>query len=269
MAGTPAHEPDRVAGITRRAARVLDPTLPVLGVGMKMFHDLTGAREVIEALRTADTTSVASFVLPSFPLIAEALATLQATDTAVGAQDVHWADRGAHTGSVSALLLAELGCDVVEIGHAERRREHNETDEQVAAKVAAAHRHQLLPVLCVGEHEPADPDGAAAVTVAQLERRLAATTEAEPVVVAYEPSWAIGAAAAADTEHIAAVVVELRRVLRRRAPHHRVLYGGSVTPHSAASILACPGIDGLFVGRAAGDADGLAALLDVVRTHPT
>jgi triosephosphate isomerase len=197
------------------------------------------------------------FVLPPFPALWIARRELAGTAIGWGAQDLHPDDRGAHTGDVSGEMLADLGCTYVEMGHSERRTAHAETDAVVGGKVRAALRWGLTPVLCVGEpRRVALPIARAAVS-----RRLSGALDGltgpdlDRVVVAYEPGWAIGAGSiAAPIEHIAAMHASIRRWLSAHgATGCRVIYGGSIDPSNAAPILATPGVDGLFVGRAALD----------------
>jgi len=197
------------------------------------------------------------FVLPPFPALAAARDALRATSIGWGAQDVHPDESGAHTGDVSAAMLADLGCHYVEIGHSERRRDHREGSELLAAKVAATRRWRMTPILCVGERRRGSIEEATPTIVRQLRGALGALPPAEldEVVVAYEPVWAIGVGAAvAPADHIAAAHRLIRRWLEGRlATRVSVIYGGSVDPSNAASILCLPGVDGLFVGRAALD----------------
>lgn len=204
------------------------------------------------------------FVLPPFPAIAAARDALAGSRIGYGGQDVHHDDRGAHTGDVSAPMLVDLGCRYAEIGHSERRRRHGETDEIVGAKVRAALRWDLVPIICVGEREQGPSDAAIPIVERQLEGALRGLppVELDRLVVAYEPVWAIGeGAAAAEPEHVA----ELHRAIERwligaggRAP--RVIYGGSVDESNAAELLATPAVSGLFVGRAALDPRRFAAI---------
>jgi triosephosphate isomerase len=207
------------------------------------------------------------FVLPPFPAIPAAQAALRATSIGWGAQDVHPDDSGAHTGDVSAPMLADLGCRFVEIGHSERRRDHGEGDARIAGKVRAALRWNLTPIVCVGERRRTRFGDARAVITRQLRGALGGLHPADldSVVVAYEPVWAIGVGAmAADPDHIVAAHSVIRRWLDRRGgPGARVIYGGSVDVANAASIACLPGVDGLFVGRAALDPEAFARIARV------
>ena len=206
------------------------------------------------------------FVLPSFAAIWVARRRLAGTRVAWGAQDVHEAEGGAHTGDVSARMLVDLGCTYVEVGHAERRRDHGETDARVAAKVARAAATGLTPIVCVGEAIRLAPDAALDAARAQTRAALAGLPADghATVVVAYEPVWAIGAGAEpAPPSHVAAMHAGLHETLRSVpgiAPAPRVIYGGSVDPGSAFELLRDVGVDGLFVGRAALDPVAFAAI---------
>jgi triosephosphate isomerase len=218
------------------------------------------ARPLLEPL----TSERDLFVLPPFPALAVARDALAGSSVGFGGQDVAPDDRGAHTGDVSAPMLVDLGCRYVEIGHSERRRDHGETDPVVAAKVRAALRWDLVPVVCVGERTQGSADGARAVVTAQLEGGFGelAGADLDRVVVAYEPVWAIGeGAAAAEPDHVAALHLAIDVWLRDHgATTRRVIYGGSVDEANAADLLATPGVAGLFVGRAALDPIRFAAI---------
>ena len=206
------------------------------------------------------------FVLPPFPAIPALQARLAGTNIAWGAQDVHADDSGAHTGDVAAPMLADLGCRYVEVGHAERRRDHGETPALLAAKVSAILRWGMEPIVCVGEARRADPVETSRALAEELGVILqdVAPTELGRVVIAYEPVWAIGEGAeAAPAAEAGAVHGGLRAWLDARAPEGRsvrIIYGGSVDLDNASSFLAQPAVDGLFVGRRALDPLVFAAI---------
>ncbi|TFB76508.1 triose-phosphate isomerase [Cryobacterium glaciale] len=178
---------------------------------------------------------------------------------AFGAQDVSAQDSGAYTGEISGAFLAQLECQYVIIGHSERRTLHNESDEQVAAKVTAALKHNLVPLICVGESaEDLAVHGPSAVPVAQLRAALAGVTNAADIVVAYEPVWAIGSGQAATPEQAEQVAAALRGVLADTlgqdvADKTRILYGGSVKSGNIAAFMREPNVDGALVGGASLD----------------
>jgi triosephosphate isomerase (TIM) len=178
---------------------------------------------------------------------------------AYGAQDLSAHDSGAFTGEISGAFLAQLDCQYVIIGHSERRTLHSETDEQVAAKVRAALKHNLVPVICVGETAAdLEQHGPSAVPVSQLRAALAGIDTAVDIVVAYEPVWAIGSGQAATPEQAEQVALQLRLVIGEAlgqdvADKTRILYGGSVKASNIAAFMREPNVDGALVGGASLD----------------
>jgi triosephosphate isomerase len=240
----------------------------LIGTSTKMNLTSTEAAAWLDRLLalTRDLDDVDLFVLPPFTSIWVARQKLAGTHVAWGAQDVHPDDSGAHTGDVSAPMLADLGCSFVECGHSERRRDHREDDGLIARKVAAIVRSGMTPILCVGEASRVDTAAAAAVVARQAVAGLALLPRGSVgrVVLAYEPVWAIGVGAQpADPAHVQAVHAAIRGAVAMLADDPsgiRVIYGGSVDPQRAPGILARPGIDGLFVGRSALDPANFAAI---------
>jgi triosephosphate isomerase len=240
---------------------------PLIGTSWKMNLTATEAAAWLAAARPLLEPLTAErdlFVLPPFPSLIVARDTLAGSAIGFGGQDVHPDDRGAHTGDVSAAMLADLGCRYAEMGHSERRRDYGETDAIVAAKVRAALRWGLIAVVCVGEtHQVRTPD-ALRFVLDQVERTFGGLdgSALDRVVVAYEPVWAIGeGAAAADPVHVASVHLAIDAWLADHgARQRRVVYGGSVDERNAPVLLATPGVGGLFVGRAALDPQRFAAI---------
>jgi triosephosphate isomerase len=186
---------------------------------------------------------------------------------AYGAQDVSAHDSGAYTGEISGQFLAQLDAKYVIIGHSERRTLHGETDEDVAAKVKAAIKHGLVPVICVGETaEDLEKHGQSAVPVAQLKVALEGLKPDADVVVAYEPVWAIGSGQAATPEQAETVGAALRAVVAESlsadaAQATRILYGGSVKSGNIAGFMREPNVDGALVGGASLDIAEFAAIV--------
>jgi triosephosphate isomerase len=235
---------------------------PLIGTGLKMNLTSTEAAAYFDELRSmvASLMSCELFVLPPFTSIWVARDHLRDSNVSWGAQDVHSEDSGAHTGDISAPMLTDLECTFVEVGHSERRRDHGETDETVALKVRQVLRHSMTPIMCVGEDTPGSPDAVLEHVVRQARTGLSLVPEADRprVIIAYEPTWAIGhGAVAADPAHIGAV----HRGLHELAA--RVIYGGSVDAATAGPILAQTGVDGLFVGRAALDPKQFAVIAGI------
>ena len=205
-------------------------------------------------------------VFPSFPLIqavAEELAGTHLADIGVGGQDLHPEDKGAHTGDVSGPQLADAGCTWVLCGHSERRQNHGEDDAIVARKVAAALRHGLAPMICVGETRDQRRAGE---TFQVLERQVRAALEpaGEPreMAIAYEPVWAIGTGETATPEMAQEAHRFIRDLLQKVFGNKRgngwagvlpILYGGSATPDNAAGLIAQTDVDGFLVGGASLD----------------
>jgi triosephosphate isomerase len=195
----------------------------------------------------------------------------------LGAQNLFWEDRGAFTGEVSGPMLKDFGCRFVIIGHSERRQYFGEQDEWTNKKVAAALRHDLRAVLCVGEtlaeREAGQTDS---VVTRQLANGLAGVDKQhmDRVVLAYEPVWAIGTGRAATPEQAMSVHRTLRQAVQEQwnaeaAEALIILYGGSVTPHNLASFLSCEDIDGALVGGACLDPASFATLADITATSHT
>lgn len=187
---------------------------------------------------------------------------------AIGAQDLSAHDEGAYTGEVSGAMLADAGATHVLVGHSERRAHHHEDDAVVHAKVAAARRHGLVPVLCVGEREDErDAGRAEAVVLGQLRAALDGLDLASSgdLVVAYEPVWAIGTGRTATADDAQAMSAAIRAALREARPELadgvRILYGGSMKPGNAAELLARPDVDGGLIGGASLVVDDLLAIV--------
>jgi triosephosphate isomerase len=255
-----------------------------VGTSWKMTKGLAEAREYAAELATAVGSRAAGgehpwpgvqpFVLPpltAFTAVRDALAGAVADDDVLlGVQNAHWDDAGAWTGEVSVPQVAELGARLVEIGHSERRAHFGETDETVRAKTAAVVRHGLVPLVCVGETQAERAAGRAVeVTTRQLDAALAGYGDGArdsgrtgaPILVAYEPVWAIGESGREPLpDELAEVVTGLHE--RGAGVVTALLYGGSVNTGIASQLLDLPGVQGLFVGRGAWSVDGLVAILD-------
>jgi len=234
-----------------------------IGISTKMY---LGYREskvwlgAVAALATAcgpvQTGQVKLFVAPTFPVLESTLELTRGTPVQVAAQNASDQDSGALTGEVSPVVLAEMGVELIELGHAERRRQFGEGDELIAAKVAAAQRNGLQPLLCVGENARVAPREAARACLEQVRAANINPHGMEPVI-AYEPVWAIGAPQPADPDYVCAVADQLRQELGTETT---LLYGGSAGPGLLPRLH--PHVDGLFLGRFAHDPRNIALILE-------
>ncbi len=223
------------------------------------------------SLRPKDTEAVEVVVIPPFTDLrsVQTLVDGDKLEIGYGAQDLSQHDAGAYTGEVSGAMLAKLGCTYVLVGHSERRAYHHEDDTVVNAKVRAAFRHGLVPIVCVGEGLDVRKAGEQVPhTLAQVDGAFAdiPAEQARTVVVAYEPVWAIGTGEVATPEDAQEVCAAIRRRLGELyavdlADEVRVLYGGSVKASNVAGIMAQPDVDGALVGGACLDADEFARIV--------
>ncbi|WP_421592592.1 triose-phosphate isomerase [Shinella sp. M27] len=241
-----------------------------VGTSWKMNKTLAEAKVFAEGLKAADSgrnPRIQRFVIPPFTAVREVKALLADTSVKVGAQNMHWADEGAWTGEVSPVMLKDCNLDLVELGHSERREHFGETDETVGLKTEAAVRNGLVPLICIGETLADRESGRADEVLAREVRgalgKLQGAQKQAEILLAYEPVWAIGengipaTADYANARH-AEIAKVAEDVLGRRIP---CLYGGSVNPGNCEELIACPDIDGLFIGRSAWKVEGYLDIL--------
>ncbi|QIB35696.1 triose-phosphate isomerase [Ancylobacter pratisalsi] len=194
-------------------------------------------------------------VCPPATLLAALAAAAPGSPVSLGGQDCHTDASGAHTGDISAEMLADAGASAVIVGHSERRADHGESDAEVRAKAEAARRAGLVAIICVGEsREEREAGKALDIVRSQLAGSVPEGATGEGVVIAYEPIWAIGTGLTPTTTDIAQMHGAMREVLTARfgkeGERMRLLYGGSVKPENAREILAVPDVDGALVGGA-------------------
>ncbi|WP_338833898.1 Triosephosphate isomerase [Moorella humiferrea] len=243
---------------------------PIIAGNWKMHNTTEKARELVELLKPlVGASDVEVVVCPPFTAIAATVNAAAGSNIAVGAQDLFWEDWGAYTGEVSGPMLKDLGCRYVIIGHSERRQYFGETDATVNKKLHAALRHDLVPIVCVGETlDEREAGKTLEVVRRQVEDGLKGLTpdQVETLVVAYEPVWAIGTgrtATAADAQEVIAFIRKtLKAMYGERAELTRIQYGGSVKPENIAELMAQPDIDGALVGGASLDAVSFAAIVN-------
>lgn len=233
------------------------------GTSAALGEILSVAQRVAEGAPNCDV-----LVCPPFTLIARAVAAADGR-IAIGGQDCHREAEGAFTGDVSAEMLADAGASAVIVGHSERRRYHGETDVEVAMKTSAAWRAGLFAIVCIGETEQEHDAGRAADTVArQLDASLPLGANSATTAIAYEPVWAIGSGRTPTAAEIADMHALIRKGLGDRLGDDglrlRILYGGSVKPANAGSILRAPGVNGALVGGASLKADEFLSIISAV-----
>jgi triosephosphate isomerase len=243
---------------------------PILAANWKMHGAPSEAVVLIDALlaRLSQASDREVIVAPPFPALAPVAARIQGKPIGLAAQNLHWEDRGAFTGEVSAPMLVDVGCSHVIVGHSERRQLFAETDEWVARKVEAALRHRLTPILCVGE-SLAEREAGQTLSIVEGQVRAAVgrlAADASRLIVAYEPVWAIGTGKVASPEQAEEVHAAIRRLIGEIAEpavaaQLRILYGGSVKPDNIDSLMRQPDIDGALVGGASLDAGDFARIV--------
>ncbi|HRW20187.1 MAG TPA: triose-phosphate isomerase [Dermatophilaceae bacterium] len=249
---------------------------PLLAGNWKMNLDHLQATHLVQKLDWTlrdgkhDYAAVEVAVLPPFTDLRSVQTLVEGDKLQVkyGAQDLSVHDSGAYTGEISGAFLAKLGCAYVTIGHSERREYHAETDEVVNAKVKAAYRHGLTPILCCGEGLDVRKEGGqVAHVVGQLTKDLEGipAEQAASIVIAYEPIWAIGTGEVATPEDAQEVCAAIRTLLAELysgdlADGVRILYGGSVKSSNVAAIMAKEDVDGALVGGASLEPGEFAAI---------
>jgi len=225
----------------------------------KMYGSLALAQTLSQHLKEALSSAPAVDVVlcpPSvyLPTVAQLI---EGTKLSLGAQNVYFELKGAFTGEISPYMLTDLGCSYVLVGHSERRSVFQENNELVAKKCAAAYHAGLIPILCVGEtHQERENGRTLEVVTQQIGAifKLLSIEAFKKIVVAYEPVWAIGSGVSAKPSDAQTVHAALREFISKSdieiAQSVRILYGGSVKPATAASLLKEPDIDGVLVGAA-------------------
>lgn len=236
----------------------------------KMHTTLAEGRELARAIRAEveNVEGVRIAVIPPFTSVAAVAEVLRGSRIEVGGQDLHWEEKGAFTGEVSAPMLRDAGATVVLVGHSERRQYFGETDELANRKVRAALAAGLSPVLCVGETlDERDAGRTLDVVGRQVRGGLAGLSSAElaRVCIAYEPVWAIGTGRTATPEQAQEVHAAVRAILRELGGDVTeaipILYGGSVKPDNAPALLALSDVDGALVGGASLEASSFSAIV--------
>ncbi len=243
----------------------------IIAGNWKMYKTVDEAVALIEDLTglVKDVGDVEIVVCPPFTALGAAREALRGSNIALAAQNMHWEDEGAFTGEISPLMLRNLGCTYVILGHSERRTYFGETDEGVNKKVKSALLSGLLPIICVGETLKEREEGKTEdVVTRQTKAALAdiSTNGAERIVIAYEPVWAIGTGRTASADEANRVIRIIRSAVAEVfnsgiANEVRIQYGGSVKPNNVAEFFNQSDVDGALVGGASLDASSFAAIV--------
>ncbi|NYF80938.1 triose-phosphate isomerase [Granulicella arctica] len=244
---------------------------PLIAGNWKMYktpkESLAFLNEFLPLVRDHAAHDITLF--PTMSSLGYVIEAVKGTNVSAGAQTMHWLNEGPYTGQTSPTMLASISCTHVMLGHSERRIYANETDDMVNWKLKAALAHNLIPIVCVGESQEKRQSG---LTEAVLNWQIACALNgirpehAGPIVIAYEPIWAIGTGSVATPDQVSEAHAIIRREVAVRLGKHsaermRILYGGSVKPENIAKLMVEPEIDGVLVGGASLDPHSFAQLI--------
>ena len=244
---------------------------PIIAGNWKMHNTIEEAAALVEDLKSlVKNASCEVVVCPTFVCLPAVVEAAKGTNIKVGAQNMYFEEKGAFTGEVSPIMLESLGVDYVIIGHSERRQYFNETDETVNKKLKKAYEHKLIPILCVGETlEEREGNITSEVLGRQVKLDLAGLTnaQAENLIIAYEPIWAIGTGKTATADDANNTIAYIRKVAagifgEDTAEKVRIQYGGSVKPNTIKEQMGKSDIDGALVGGASLKASDFAAIVN-------
>lgn len=245
--------------------------IPIIAGNWKMHKTAAESVEFVESIKDqVKGTDVEVVICAPYTLLHSVKEAIQGTNIKLAAQNMHWEDQGAYTGEVSPIMLKELGVEYCIIGHSERRQYFNETDETVNKKVLAALKHNIKPIVCVGEtleqRENGETDALVKAQVVKAFAGVPAERVAE-IVIAYEPIWAIGTGKTATAEQANEVIYNIREVIRDLYGEEiyteiRIQYGGSVKPSNIEEIMNQEDIDGALVGGASLKPDDFVGLVN-------
>lgn len=240
---------------------------PFIAANWKMNKTIRETREFLSAFipEVKDKSDVTIVIAPPFTSLASAATELKGTNIILSAQNMFYEEKGAYTGEISPLMLVDVGCKFVIIGHSERRQYFDETDDFLNRKISAAQKAGLGVIFCIGESLS---EREAGKTFEILQREIEKGLEGldcRDLVIAYEPIWAIGTGKTATTEQAQEAHAYIREKLRvlygNMADELCILYGGSVTPENVDSLMACKDVDGALVGGASLKADSFTKIV--------
>ncbi len=229
------------------------------------------AKGIAQDVKKAARKDCEFLVCPPFTLLTSVKKAIKGSRVMLGAQDCHYNVKGAHTGDISPVMLKDLGCQYVIVGHSERRQDHFESNELIAKKAEAAIQAGLKVIICIGETE-AERDAKKTIDVctAQIMASVPSISTAQNTVIAYEPVWAIGTGKTptpADVEDVHAAIRKVvgKKLGRANANKMRLLYGGSMKPSNAKELLALPDVDGGLIGGASLKAADFLAIAEACK----
>lgn len=238
----------------------------------KMHKTVSESLELVRKLSysTNNVSALDILVCPPFTALSAVYESVKETNIKLGAQNMFWEDSGAYTGEISPVMIKDIGCEYVIIGHSERRQYFGETDEIVNKKIKAALKHNLKPIVCIGEKLEQREQG---ITEKVLQNQIyeglkeLSESDMEQITIAYEPVWAIGTGKTATPEIANSAQKFIRDKLKeifneQVAEKTRILYGGSVKPENAEGLLSQEHIDGALVGGASLDAEKFAKIIE-------
>jgi triosephosphate isomerase len=231
--------------------------MPLIAGNWKMNTTLSEALQLAQDMLSGldNISGIEKVICPPFISLASVCGVIRGSTLKLGAQNMYFPEKGAYTGEISPLMLAGI-CEYVIIGHSERRQYFKETGDLISKKVLAAIKHNLKPILCVGEnladHEAGETRD---VVTNQIDSSLSGIETANTLTIAYEPVWAIGTGKAATGKEASQTIELIRRLIGEKygeatAANMRILYGGSITAANITDFVAQPGIDGGLVGGA-------------------
>ncbi|MBC7189000.1 triose-phosphate isomerase [Candidatus Aerophobetes bacterium] len=244
---------------------------PIIGGNWKMNKTSKEAEELAEGIAEyiGSYREVETVLFPPFVYLERVKKIVEGTLISVGAQNMFWEEKGAYTGEVSPVMLVDVGCRYVILGHSERREHFGETDEWINRKIKAALKANLIPLVCVGEKLEERKRGMAEEVVkSQITKCFSglSSLQVERIVIAYEPVWAIGTGVNATPEQAQSMHRFIREILAEMfdeslADKVRIQYGGSVKPDNIKELMAQPDIDGALVGGASLDVESFVSIV--------
>jgi triosephosphate isomerase len=243
-----------------------------IGTNWKMHKTLQEGKlycnELMDVVKDINP-AIEVFIIPSYTSLWPIKELISDSRIRLGAQNMHWAEEGAFTGEISPIMLSEIGLDLIELGHSERRQYFNERDEELNKKVQAAIKHGMKPLLCIGENMEQKNNQ---ITIETLSAQLKvclnelSADQAKNMLIAYEPVWAIGKSGVpADSDYVAHAHFHIRRILGELfgsiGNDIPILYGGSVNESNFLEYLQLDHVNGLFIGRAAWDMNSFRKII--------